>query len=943
MEVEAADAPFRGTRMNRAVGDRTATAPPNGVSWHAFPTAEVLVRAGTRNTREGLTRSEAASRLAIHGPNELAAAAGRSIAALLAAQFTSLIVWLLLAAAVVSAFLGEWIDAAVIGAIVVLNAIIGAYQEYSAEQAIAALRKMTAPLAKVARDGGVCVIPASEVVPGDVLALEAGDLVAADARVVEAALLSCVEKSLTGESEPSEKIADAVLPEQTPLADRLNMVYTGTAVATGTARAVVIATGMRTEMGQIAALVASAASGEQTPLQARLARVGRILVLVSLGIVAVLFAVGLARGEPVLGLFLTAVSLAVAAVPEGLPAVVTVALALGVLRMARRRALIRRLPAVETLGSTSVICTDKTGTLTVGQMTVRVIVIPVEDDLQTLDVAGEGYDPIGGVSIQGRDPGEGERTSLLRMARNLVGVTNASISNKDGQFEAVGDPTEAAMLVAGIKAGLTREDFVARCPRIAEIPFDSDRKRSAGVFQHGGLAEALVNGSPEALLSLCTHIATAPAGERPMTDADREAILSSNSLVASRALRVLACAARRLSDSETREAIARPTPESVERDLTFIGLVGMFDPPRAEAREAMSRCRSAGVRVVMITGDHPKTAMAIARDLSIAGDGDTTVSGAELEAMDDASLARRVESVAVYARVAAADKLRIVRAWQARGAVVAMTGDGVNDAPALKGADVGVAMGRGGTEVAKQASDMVVTDDNFASIVAAVEEGRGVYDNIRKTMQYLLGGNAAELLFMAACLASGLPMPLLPVQILWINLVTDGLPALFLAAEPVEGEVMRRRPRPRTATIMDRAFLTTMGLTALLTGGVAMGVYVYSLRVSDEITARTHAFAVLVFAELLRSFSCRSETIPIWRMNWRTNILLALVVAVSFALQIWSHHSPTLASIMKTTVLSWKECLAGVAVACFPVAVLELVKPFRARHSLVRVATVKER
>jgi len=924
--------------MKRAT-DVTSKAPPSGVSWHALPPAEVLVRVDTGNIREGLTRAEAASRLAMCGPNELVAAEGRSIAGLLGAQFTSLIIWLLLAAAAVSGFLGEWIDAAVIGAIVILNAVIGAYQEYSADKAIAALRKMTAPLAKVVRDGAVCVVPAAEVVPGDVLALEAGDLVAADARVIQASLLSCVEKALTGESEPAQKDADEVLPEQTPLAERRGMVYTGTAVATGTSRAVVVATGMQTEMGQIAALVASAESGEQTPLQARLARVGRILVFVSLGIVAVLFAMGLARGEPVLGLFLTAVSLAVAAVPEGLPAVVTVALALGVLRMARRRALIRHLPAVETLGSTSVICTDKTGTLTVGQMTVRALLVPAEGGLQSYDVGGEGYNPSGDVSIQGREPTEGEHTSLFRLAHNLVGVTNASISKEDGQYEAVGDPTEAAMLVAGVKAGLSRDDLDRLAPRIAEIPFDSDRKRSAAILQRGGLAEVLVNGSPEVLLSLCTQIATAPAGERPLTHADREAILTHNGLLASRGLRVLACAARTLSNSETWEAVARPTPELVERDLTFIGLVGMFDPPRAEARDAVSRCRNAGVRVVMITGDHPKTAMAIGCELKIAGDGDSAVSGAELEVMDDATLVQRVESIVVYARVVAADKLRIVRAWQAKGAVVAMTGDGVNDAPALKGADIGIAMGRGGTEVAKQASDMVLTDDNFASIVAAVEEGRGVYDNIRKTMQYLLGGNAAELLFMAACLASGLPMPLVPVQILWINLVTDGLPALFLAAEPVEGEVMRRRPRPRDASIMDRAFLTTMGLTALLTGGVAMGVYIYSLHVHDEITARTHAFAVIVFAELLRSFSCRSETVPIWRLDWRTNILLAVVVAVSFALQIWSHHNATLASIMKTTTLDWEECLAGVLIGCLPVAVLEIVKVGRARRVFSGIPT----
>ncbi len=927
--------------MNRPERQPESAPRKDQACWHTLPMAEVFTRLDTPDTRQGLASEQAASRLAAIGPNELAAAEGRSIAGVLGSQFASLIIWLLIAAALVSAVLGEWVDAAVVGAIVILNAVIGAYQEYSAEHAIAALRRMTAPQAKVVRDGKTVVVSASVVVPGDVLALEAGDLVAADARVVGAARLSCVEKSLTGESELSQKAADEGLPEPTSLAERLNMVYMGTAVATGTARAVVVATGMRTEMGQIASLVASAGSGEQTPLQARLARVGRMLVFVSLGIVVALFVVGLWRGEPVMGLFLTAVSLAVAAVPEGLPAVVTVALAIGVRRMARRRALIRRLPAVETLGSTSVICTDKTGTLTFGQMTARVLVVPGPGELQCFDIGGEGYHPSGEISIENRAPNETERSQLLRLARNLVGANNAEISQQQEQYEAVGDPTEAAMLVAGAKIGLARSDLDAEAGKVAEVPFDSDRKRSSVLRRRNGAVEVLVNGSPEAVLDLCNRLGT-PGGERPITDADRKSILSRNDAMASRSLRVLACAARMLEVAEAGDLVVRPTPERVECNLTFIGLVGIIDPPREEARDAVSRCREAGVRVVMITGDQPRTAMAIARDLNIANDSDAAVSEEEIEAMDDAALARRVESIAVYARVAAADKLRIVRAWQAKGAVVAMTGDGVNDAPALKGADVGVAMGRGGTEVAKQASDMVVTDDNFASIVAAVEEGRGVYDNIRKTMQYLLGGNAAELLFIAACLATGFPMPLLPVQILWINLVTDGLPALSLAAEPVEGEVMRRRPRPRDASIMDRAFLTTMSMTALLTGGVAMSVYVYNLRAHDEITARTHAFAVLVFAELLRSFSCRSETVPIWRMNWRTNLLLAAVVAASFVLQIWSHHSPILASIMKTTTLNWKECLSDVAIACFPVAVLELVKVVRARPVRVRDATIEE-
>jgi len=443
-------------------------------------------------------------------------------------------------------------------------------------------------------------------------------------------------------------------------------------------------------------------------------------------------------------------------------------------------------------------------------------------------------------------------------------------------------------------------------------------------------ADVLVNGSTEGVLALCTDIAERN-GSRRINDEDRAGIHAANGELASRGLRVLACAARALPPTDAAAVVANPDPVVLERDLTFMGLVGLLDPPRPEAREAVAKCKGAGIRVVMITGDQPKTALAIARNLGIATESDAALSGAELAMIDDHALPARVTQTAVYARVTAADKLRIVRAWRATGAVVAMTGDGVNDAPALKGADVGIAMGASGTEVARQASDMVITDDNFASIVAAVEEGRGVYDNIRKSMQFLLGGNSAELLFMGAALVAGLPTPLLPIQILWINLVTDGLPALFLAADPAPPGVMKRLPRPREVAFIDRSFVGTMILTALLTGGVAMGVYLYGLKYHDETTARTHAFAALVFAELLRSFGARSETVPIWRMGWRNNVMLLAVVAVSFALQLWTHHNETLASLMKTSSMSWSECIPLLGVSCIPLAVLEMVKVLRTK------------
>ncbi len=915
---------------------------PDTIHWHT-KSAEDVFRAQGSDARTGLSAAEAAVRLQRVGPNTLTAREGRSWLAAFGSQFVAVLVWLLVVAAGVSAVLGEWVDAGAIAAIIVINAVIGASQEFSAERSIAALRSMTAPKARVLRDGVVTVVLGANIVPGDVLVLEAGDLVAADARLIESASLAAIEKSLTGESEPAEKDAGAISPSApappnaTPLAERSNMVYSGTAIATGMARAVVVATGMQTEMGRIAALIANADSDGPTPLQTRLARVGRILVVAAIIIVAALFGIGLMRGEPLLSLSMTAVSMAVAAVPEGLPAIVTVALALGVRRMAKRRALIRHLPAVETLGATSVICTDKTGTLTVGQMTARALVVPVggvgslgvvDAVITTIDVSGEGYAPQGAVSCAGNELIEEVRAAAIRLARNLAGVNNATVMEEKGRWEASGDPTEAAMLIAAAKVGLTREALDANSPRLAEAPFDSDRKRAAVVRRTDAGADVLVNGSPESVLALCTQIAEGD-GARSMTEADRAAIDAANADLASKGLRVLACAARLVLRDHVAATVADPNPAVLECDLTFVGLVGLLDPPRAEAREAVAKCKAAGIRVVMITGDQPKTALAIARDLGIAGDADTALSGAELAAIDDAALPERVAQTTVYARVTAADKLCIVRAWREQGAVVAMTGDGVNDAPALKGADVGIAMGASGTEVARQASDMVITDDNFASIVAAVEEGRGVYDNIKKSMQFLLGGNSAELLFMGAALVAGLPTPLLPIQILWINLVTDGLPALFLAADPAPPGVMERSPRPRNAAFIDREFLFTMVLTAFLTAGVVMGVYLYALKHHDETMARTHAFAALVFAELLRSFGARSETVPIWRMGWRDNALLLAVVAASFALQIWTHHSHALSSLMKTAPMGWEECIPLIAVSCIPLAVLELVKVIR--------------
>ncbi len=889
---------------------------PKDERWYSRPAAEVLTHFGSAAT--GLSAAEAARRLAADGPNALQE--GRRINPLwiFFGQFKSLIIWILIAAGVTSGLLGERADAVAILAIVILNAVIGFYQEFNAEKSVAALKKMTAPRAKVRRDGQVASIPAADVVAGDIIALEAGDLVAADARILESASLACIESALTGESEAARKRAETLPPGETALGDRANMLFMGTSVVAGTGQAVVVATAMNSELGRIAGLLAEAGAEERTPLEQKLESFARVLVWVALGIVALLFGLGLLRGTAVFEMFMTSVSLAVAAVPEGLPAVVTVALALGVLRMSRRHALVRRLPAVETLGSTTVICTDKTGTLTVGEMTVRALYVAG----QSYEVTGEGYGPEGEVRYEGRRAVSDHAGPLLELATVMLGCNNAHLAQEGGAWKTIGDPTEGALLVAGAKAGGDRARIERESPPQHALPFDSDRKRSTVIRRlPDGKLRAFTNGAPDVLLARCTHLYT-NEGVRPLTDADRQAIVAQNAALAQQALRVLGSAYRDLDPTPPPEF----TVDNVERDLVFVGLAGMYDPPRQEARRAVAACHAAGIRVVMITGDHPHTAAAIAREIGIAAGDDLTIAGVELDQIPDDDLRRRAPQVAVYARVTAEHKLRIIRAWKANDAVVAMTGDGVNDAPAIKGADIGIAMGLAGTEVTKQAADMIITDDNFATIVAAVEEGRGIYDNIRKTLQYLLAGNTGELLLMTLCVVVGLPSPLLPIHLLWINLVTDGLPALCLATDPIDPDVMKRRPRHRSERITDGRFLRTMAVTGTLTAGVAFAVYLVALRTGTPAMARSYAFTVLVFAELLRSFGARSETKPVWRFSLFTNLNLVIVVAVSFGLQVWSQHNATLGRFLKTVPMTLPDCLLLLAVGAIPLLVLELVK-----------------
>ena len=888
-------------------------------TWHNLSAEETLAQLGS--PAEGLSAQEASCRLAANGPNALKEGKRISPLQIFLDQFKSLIIWILIAAGVVSGLLGEMVDAIAILAIVILNAVIGFYQEFNAEKSIAALKKMTTPQAKVWRDGKVASIPASGIVTGDILTLEAGDLIAADARLLEAASLKCIEATLTGESVAVAKQPATLEQDDVPLADRENMVFMGTSVATGTGRAVVVATAMQTELGRIAGLIADAGAEEQTPLEKKLESFGRVLVWAALGIVALLFGLGLLRGTNLFELFMTSVSLAVAAVPEGLPAVVTVALSLGVLRMSRRHALMRKLSAVETLGATTVICTDKTGTLTLGKMTVRALYVANK----SYEVTGEGYGPDGEVRFEGKKVEARYAAPLLELATVILGCNNAHLVQEKGTWKVIGDPTEGALLAAGAKAGGDYKRIEQEMPKQQEIPFDSDRKLSTMIRQMpGGRLRAFINGAPDVLLERCTKRYTS-TGIRPMTDEDRQIIVAQNAAMAQQALRVLGSAYRDLDIGSPADL----TADTVEHDLVFVGLTGMVDPPRQEAKAAVAKCRAAGIRVVMITGDHPHTATAIAREIGIASAGDMAIAGVELDKMSDDDLRLQAPEVAVYARVTAEHKLRIIRAWKANKAVVAMTGDGVNDAPAIKGADIGIAMGKAGTEVTKQAADMIITDDNFASIVAAVEQGRGIYANIRKTLQYLLAGNTGELLLMTVCVAVGLPTPLLPIHLLWINLVTDGLPALCLATDPIDPDVMKRQPRPRSESITTPNFLRTMGFTGLLTASVAFAVYLYILKTETTEIARTYAFAVLVFAELLRAFGARSETKPVWRIPLFTNISLVAVIAISFGLQVWSQHNATLGRFLKTSYLPFTDCLLLFAMGAIPLLVLEVVKVVR--------------
>lgn len=892
--------------------DRTAPA-------HALPAAAFLDQLET-TAASGLTEEEARRRLEKVGPNAMAPPPRMPLWRKLVERFNDLLSWLLLAAALLSLGVGEWLDAAAIGAILLLNALLGFIQEQRAEQALAALRRLAAPTARVLRAGNWRTISAAALVPGDIVDLQAGDHVPADCRLLRAFGLAARESALTGESTPVVKAANATLDPVVPLAERRNVVYLGTQIVAGKGDGVVVATGMATELGQIAGMLEHP-NAEPTPLQRDLAGFAQALLVACLGLVACVLMLELWHGNPLLEALLLSVSLAVAAVPEGLPAVVTLALAVGLRRMARRNALIRKLASVETLGSVTVICSDKTGTLTRDEMTVREIVV----GRSHYRVTGAGYEPQGAFLLeQGEqwravaDPLADEDLALLLHAAALCNNARLELG---ASARIVGDATEGALLVAARKAGV---DVSGQGESVLhELPFDSERKAmSVIVAAPGGTRRMYSKGAPEALLPRCR--AERVGGRVVELDEPRRRELNAiESALASRALRVLAVAYRDLP-ADT------PPERALEEELVFCGVAGMIDPPRAEAKAAVARCRAAGILPVMITGDHARTAHAIARELDIAAESSSVVAGPELARWTREELEQNVARIRVYARVSAADKLRVVRAWQARGQIVAMTGDGVNDAPAVQAADVGVAMGATGTDVTRQAAAMVLLDDNFASIVGAVEEGRTIYANIRKFLVYLLSCNTGEMLLIFLASLLGWPSPLLPAQLLWINLVTDGLAALALGLEPPEPGIMERPPRPRGRGMVTWSLARGVLGQGILVALVALGVFAVFHGAAEGTLerARTMTFCVLVCDELLRAFTARSRSLPLWRLGLFTNPHLVVAAGASLALQFALVSLPFTRVLFSLTELSLGDWGIVLAVGLVPAALIEAHKAF---------------
>jgi len=904
--------------------------------WNQLSVSEALAELKT-DQKTGLSSAEASRRLAEYGPNELVERGLKSPWRIFWEQLTSTLVVVLIVAAVVSALLGDYKDAVAILAIVILNAALGFRQEYSAEKAMAALKKLAVPVVKVRRNGSVLEISARELVPGDIVLLEAGNLAPADARLLTSANLRAEEAALTGESVPVEKSPDALVSPGAGIGDRRNMIHMGTIIVYGHGEALVTDTGMNTELGRIADMIQTV-EHEPTPLQKRLDRLGKVLAVVALAIVAVIFTLGWLRGGELRLMFLTAVSMAVAAVPEGLPAVVTIALSIGAQRMLRRNALIRKLPAVEALGSVTVICSDKTGTLTENQMTVTV-----------LDVAGHRFDLPHGGALRGEDSPEDEAQIILGNNAVPLLLAGGALCNdvvieteKDDpdSYRVIGDPTEGALAVAAARAGLFKPAIEDVMPRVDEEPFDSVRKRMTTVHQLPADASLLPNGlkplattlggngsaplvaftkgATDSLLDISSHV-WVDGFLQPMTPDLHKRISGANDSLAANGMRVLGVGFRGLDD-----LTAAKQAGTLEENLTFVGLVAMIDPPRPEAKGAVATSVSAGIRPMMITGDHPLTAQHIAKELGITSE-KGLLTGRDLEGLSPEELDNLVDGVSIYARVSPEHKLDIVQSLQRKGNVVAMTGDGVNDAPALKRADIGVAMGITGTDVAKEAAEMVLQDDNFATIVAAIEEGRTIYDNIRKFIRYLLSCNSGEIWVMLLAPFMGMPLPLLPLQILWMNLVTDGLPALALGVEPPEPNIMRRKPVPPSEGIFSHGMGRDIIVMGLLMGLGPLLLGFFAWRANDP-AWQTMTFTALVLSQMAYALTVRSEHEPIFRIGFFSNRAMVGAVLLTVVLQIIVIYFPPAQSFFETKALGVRDLVLSLLLATIPFFAFEAQK-----------------
>jgi P-type Ca2+ transporter type 2C len=949
--------------------------------WHALKTEEVLDHLDVAGN--GLTSEEAQKRLEYFGPNQLKEAPRPSFLQMLWEQLNNFVVILLIVASVISAVLGDYVEAGAIMAIVVLNSVLGIVQERRAEEALAALKKLAAPDAQVMRDGHKISVPSYELIPGDLVFLEAGNFVPADIRLLEAVNLRVEEASLTGESLAVQKNAATVLEKNVPLGDRKNTAFMGTLVSYGRGRGVVTSTGMHTQLGLIASMLQNV-EAEETPLQRRLDQLGKTLSIAALILVAIVFIVALVNNtaigelftspwaylqkylEEITETFIIAISLAIAAVPEGLPAVVTISLALGMREMIKRHALIRKLSSVETLGSATVICSDKTGTLTQNEMTVTRLWV----DGQFIDVTGTGYVPKGEFKI------DGQKITISRYPAALTALWLGLLNNdsslettgeEDAQktYRIVGDPTEGALLVAAAKAGTTYVEIKEAYPRENEVPFDSERKRMVTIHdvaapraddpspftndQHKDWDMIAVKGAPDVVLELCTQYQDINDKPQPLGEKARERILAANDEMTKNALRVLGLAYRVQEDVPDNPDHIKA--EELEKDLVFVGLIGMIDPARTEVKPALEHAREAGIRTVMITGDYPNTARAIAETIHLLRPGKNVMTGAQLDEMDDDKLRQIIEDTDVFARVSPEHKMRIVDALQANNEVVAMTGDGVNDAPAIKRADIGVAMGITGTDVAKETADMVLTDDNYASIVSAVEQGRVIYSNIRKFVFFLLSSNVAEIMIIFLATLAGLPIPLTAIQLLWLNLITDGAPALALAVEKGDPDIMQQKPRAKTEPIVNRSMMlglviqtiaqTGAVLTAFALGliwhleagaSVAGNPITYLLQHDwngvDVQTAETMAFATLSLCELFRAYTVRSERASIFRIGLFSNRYMQYAVGLSIALLILVCAVPFLQPIFNTHFLSLQEWAIVVGLALIPATAEEITKFF---------------